>query len=112
MKAKGFAQLGTVLILLFAHNNSPAALVSDLLMCANSNINTVPLLGDIPVIGALFRASKTTSVKRNLVVFIRATVIKDPNKARLLSYKKYNFMRDLQLRGDEPVIRPVLLPYE
>ena len=72
----------------------------------------VPFLGDLPVIGVLFRATKTTSVKRNLVVFIRATVIKDPDKARLLSFKKYNYMRDLQLRGDEPIIRPVLVPYE
>jgi general secretion pathway protein D len=75
------------------------------------SVQKVPLLGDIPWIGALFRATKTTSTKRNLVVFIRATVIKDPEKARLLSFKKYNYMRDLQMR-DGSTIRPVLVPYE
>jgi len=75
------------------------------------SVQKVPLLGDIPYIGVLFRATKTTSTKRNLVVFIRATVIKDPEKARLLSFKKYNYMRDLQMR-DGSTIRPTLVPYE
>jgi general secretion pathway protein D len=75
------------------------------------SVQKVPLLGDLPIIGFLFRATKTTSTKRNLVVFIRATVIKDPEKARLLSFKKYNYMRDLQMR-DGSTIRPVLVPYE
>jgi len=75
------------------------------------SVQKVPILGDIPIIGALFRATKTTTTKRNLVVFIRATVIKDPAKARLLSFKKYNYMRNLQLR-DDSTVRPVLPPYE
>ena len=74
----------------------------------------VPLLGDIPVLGALFRSTRLTKVKQNLMVFIRATIIKDPDKARLLSYNKYNFMRDLQLESNsiDDVLGPVLVPYE
>ncbi len=75
----------------------------------------VPGLGDIPIIGALFRFSNFSKVKRNLLVFIRATIIKDPKKAKLLSHKKYNFMRDLQLDAlDSPLnqLSPDLVPYE
>jgi general secretion pathway protein D len=74
----------------------------------------VPWLGDIPIIGALFRSTTTTKVKQNLIVFIRATIIKDPAKARSLSRKKYDFMRDIQLQsheGETP-FGPVLVPYE
>ena len=74
----------------------------------------VPFLGDIPGIGALFRSNRTQKVKRNLMVFIRATIIKDPTKARTLSVNKYNFMRDLQLQENEgeDILGPVLVPYE
>lgn len=36
----------------------------------NETISKVPLLGDIPVVGELFKASNTTKTKRNLMVFI------------------------------------------
>ena len=80
-------------------------------------INTeqkVPGLGDIPFIGALFRSSKSTKVKQNLLVFIRASIIKDPDKARQLSKRKYNFMRDAQLDNvkEGEIGSPVLSPYE
>lgn len=61
----------------------------------------VPLLGDIPVVGSLFRSKSVTKTKRNLLVFIRASIIKDPKKARLLSHSKYNFFRDEQLKKME-----------
>jgi general secretion pathway protein D len=64
-------------------------------------------------LGALFRSAKTSKVKRNLMVFIRATVIKDPDKARIMSMNKYNFMRDLQLESvGEEAVGPLLVPYE
>ena len=71
----------------------------------------VPGLGDIPVLGALFRAKKTTKKKRNLLVFIRATIIRDPDKARRLSERKYNFIRQEQLLKSEELgdLNPVLI---
>ena len=74
----------------------------------------VPFLGDIPGIGALFRSTSSATVKRNLMIFIRATIIKDPTKARTLSLNKYNFMRDIQMRENvgETIPGPVLVPYE
>jgi len=78
-----------------------------------NNEQKVPLLGDIPGIGALFRSTKTDTVKRNLMIFIRATVVKDGEKARILSQNKYNFMRDLQLQKvEEEAVGPLLVPYE
>ncbi len=78
------------------------------------NVQKIPLLGDIPVLGALFRSRKDSKVKQNLMVFIRSTIIKDPELARSLSSKKYNFMRDLQLESYEEnnPLAPVLVPYE
>ncbi len=61
----------------------------------------VPGLGDIPIIGALFRSKTTTKTKRNLLVFLKASIIKDPVKARSLSLAKYNFIRNEQLLKQE-----------
>ena len=73
----------------------------------------VPLLGDIPVLGALFRSKSESKIKQNLLVFIRSTIIKDPDRAKLLSLQKYNFMRDLQIEGNtDEMLGPVLVPYE
>ena len=73
----------------------------------------VPFLGDLPLIGALFRATSVEKGKQNLMVFIRATIIKDPKKARALSARKYKFLRDLQLQysGDDQ-LGPALMPYD
>jgi len=77
------------------------------------NEQKIPVLGDIPILGALFRNKSTSKVKRNLMVFIRATVIKDPAKARRLSQNKYNFMRDLQVESNvDGALGPQLVPYE
>jgi general secretion pathway protein D len=73
----------------------------------------VPFLGDLPLIGALFRSTSTEKGKQNLMVFIRATIIKDPKKARALSARKYNFLRDLQLQySGEDQLGPALVPYD
>ncbi len=76
----------------------------------------VPLLGDIPYIGALFRSNSTRRIKQNLLVFIRATIIRDPIIARNLSQKKYNFMRNIQLmnipKDEDERSKPVLQVYQ
>lgn len=76
----------------------------------------IPFLGDIPGLGALFRYKRYSKVKRNLLVFIRASIINDPAKAHLLTNKKYNFMSDmLDARGSDglaDVMGPALVPYE
>ncbi len=70
----------------------------------------IPVLGDIPILGALFRSSTMDKKKRNLMIFLRANIIKDPEKARNLSYKKYNSLRDYQLiRAEENDNNPPVL---
>lgn len=64
----------------------------------------IPILGDIPVLGALFRSTSTTKQKRNLMVFLRPTIVRDSSTAIGLSSRKYNYMRAQQLqRNDEGV---------
>ncbi|MFZ3205109.1 MAG: type II secretion system secretin GspD [Pseudomonas sp.] len=57
----------------------------------------VPLLGDIPLLGRLFRSTKDTRIKRNLMVFLRPTVIRDAAGLAALSGKKYS---DIRVLGD------------
>lgn len=68
----------------------------------------VPLLGDIPLIGALFRSTKETRIKRNLMVFLRPTVVRDGAGIAALSGKKYS---DIRVLGDvREDYRPGILP--
>jgi len=57
----------------------------------------VPILGKIPLLGALFRSRKTELVKTNLMVFIRPTILRDGTQAAMQSNARYNYIRDLQL---------------
>ena len=57
----------------------------------------VPLLGDIPILGHLFRSTSTRIVKRNLMVFIRPTIIRDDDMMRAVSADKYSLIRASQI---------------
>lgn len=57
----------------------------------------VPVLGSIPIIGNLFRSRKTELVKTNLMVFIRAKILRDAEQTFIESNQKYNYIRDVQL---------------
>jgi general secretion pathway protein D len=63
---------------------------------AKEQVSKVPLLGDIPLVGQLFRYTSTDSAKRNLMVFIRPTIIRDDEVYRSLSKDKYTRYRDMQ----------------
>ena len=56
----------------------------------------VPILGSIPIVGSLFRARKTEKVKTNLMIFIRAEILRDASDAAIETNSKYNFIRDVQ----------------
>lgn len=62
-------------------------------------VDKVPLLGDIPLFGHLFRSQSSQKTKRNLMVFIRPTIIHDPKSSNLISSQKYNYMRGLQIES-------------
>lgn len=64
----------------------------------------VPLLGDIPVLGRLFRYQRTTKVKQNLMVFMHPRILRDKELANHYTGEKYSYMRSQQLerrRRDE-----------
>lgn len=53
----------------------------------------VPLLGDIPVVGRLFRSDSTRRVKQNLMVFIRPRIVRDGQTLAQLSSEKYSNLK-------------------
>lgn len=61
----------------------------------------VPLLGDIPVLGHLFRSTNSSKKKRNLMVFIKPTIMRDGGVMNEVSQRKYNYMRAEQLNKSD-----------
>jgi general secretion pathway protein D len=59
----------------------------------------VPFLGDIPLLGGLFRNDSTTSTKQNLMVFLRATILRSNKAMAGATGEKYRYIRDQQLQA-------------
>jgi len=57
----------------------------------------VPLLGDMPIIGSLFRSHSVKKIKRNLMVFLHPIIVRDAATENLISSRKYSYMRAKQL---------------
>ncbi len=56
----------------------------------------VPFLGDLPLVGKLFSSTGKTNSKKNLMVFIHPTILKDDAQINEITQRRYNFMRGLQ----------------
>ena len=56
----------------------------------------VPLLGDIPILGHLFRYNSTQKVKQSLMVFIHPVILRDAATANAYTQRKYSYFRDRQ----------------
>ncbi len=67
----------------------------------------VPLLGDIPVLGNLFRHETRRHTKTNLMVFIRPYVMRDSQAHQGLTQDRYDYLRGAQQQGQLPS-RPML----
>ena len=67
-----------------------------------SNRSKVPLLGDIPYVGALFRSESRTRKKTNLMVFLRPVVMRDQASANKLSLDRYDYIRAEQQNSQPP----------
>jgi general secretion pathway protein D len=59
-------------------------------------VTKVPILGDIPLLGYLFQDRKTGVIKKNLMVFLRPVIMRDPETSAFLTNGKYNDLRDRQ----------------
>ena len=68
-------------------------------------IEKIPLLGDIPVLGELFKSRSRSRAKTNLMVFIRPTILRTRNDADVLTARRYDYVRSMQLERN-PDIEP------
>lgn len=74
------------------------------------SVSKVPLLGDIPILGHLFKSTTTSKRKRNLMVFIRPKIVRDGITMNKISHRKYNFIRAQQLKRQSEGVP--LMPFE
>tara|TARA_B100000579_G_scaffold242514_1_gene198860 strand:- start:1211 stop:3028 length:1818 start_codon:yes stop_codon:yes gene_type:complete len=65
------------------------------------SVNKVPLLGDLPIIGALFRSSAMSVQEKNLMIFLRPTILRDSITTKDLSQEKFNLIRAKQLLDED-----------
>jgi general secretion pathway protein D len=56
----------------------------------------VPIAGDVPIIGELFRSRSTDRTRQNLMIFIHPTIIRNGNDYARATESKYNYIRDAQ----------------
>lgn len=78
---------------------------------------SVPVLGKIPLLGSLFRSRKTEKKKTNLMIFIRAEIMRDSVETAIQTNSKYNMIRDIQKGRQSEAIqlmprtpRPIIPP--
>lgn len=62
----------------------------------DDSTTSVPLLGDIPVLGNLFKYQKRGRSKTNLMVFLRPHIVRTPQDSASLTLDRYNYMRAAQ----------------
>ncbi|WP_263079720.1 type II secretion system secretin GspD [Endozoicomonas sp. Mp262] len=77
------------------------------------SVSKIPLLGDIPILGHLFRSTNSKKEKSNLMVFIRPTIIRSDDMITAISGRKYSLMRAAQLDKRErgvPLMPNALTP--
>lgn len=77
---------------------------------AREGESRVPILGSIPLLGELFKTRSGSKDKRNLMVFIRPTILRDATAAAVQTNAKYNALRNQQLARKQG--RVTLLPGE
>ncbi len=73
-------------------------------------VTKVPLLGDVPLLGALFRNKSSTKNKTNLMVFIHPMIVRDDAVSAQYTTGKYNYIRNKQLERQREGV--MLMPGE
>ena len=76
------------------------------------SISKVPVLGSVPIIGKLFQSSSSTIVKKNLMVFLRPTILTDSDSSISTSNEKYNYIKAKQILSDSQEIIDLTKPKE
>jgi general secretion pathway protein D len=78
-------------------------LIRDDLLVSESK---VPLLGDIPILGRLFSSESETRIKRNLLVFLRPTILLDKAESVATTEDKFSQLWDIDLTAREKLGLP------
>ena len=79
-------------------------------------VQKVPLLGDIPLLGGLFRYKTRSHSKTNLMIFLRPTLVRDSRRADAFTGERYDYILGEQLKAKPkhdvvlPDIESPLLP--
>ena len=77
-------------------------------------LEKVPLLGDIPLVGELFKSRTRSRGKTNLMVFIRPTILRTAGDAAALAAQRYGYIRGAQMvqnPNEEPSLDELLRDY-
>jgi general secretion pathway protein D len=72
----------------------------------SEQISKVPILGDIPILGWLFKAKRTQTTKTNLLIFITPNIVRQYEKVRAILDKKLKERDDFleaETGGDDPI---------
>jgi len=73
----------------------------------SNTTDKVPLLGDLPIIGQLFRFETRKQTKTNLMVFLRPFIVREESQATGLAVDRYDYMRRLEQQS-APAPNPAL----
>ena len=77
-------------------------------------IEKIPLLGDVPIIGNLFKSKAKQRTKTNLMIFMRPTILRSADDSRKLTEQRYGYLRlqqGLQSPEEEPSIDKLVRDY-
>lgn len=85
----------------------------------NENINKVPILGDVPIIGTLFQQKTSNQTKKNLMVFIKPIIVNNGEDSMTITHLKYSAARSIQANYTEDMLsigkeslHPMLPPWK
>ena len=79
----------------------------------SDNLRQLPVIGDIPLLGRLFRATKNESKQRVMMMFIRPTILRDSLDAKTATKGRFDHLIFRDLDGDAPgYLTPKLKEFE
>ena len=72
----------------------------------SDTVDKIPVIGDLPLIGELFRSRHKELVKTNLMIFLKPVILRDADESFAISNEKYSSIRAQQLDTDRESDRP------
>lgn len=83
-------------------DNGEIIVIGGLIEQSDETVNAkVPVAGDIPVVGNLFKSERKSYDRTNLMVFIRPTIVRTEEDARAVTARNYRYIRAEELLSRE-----------